>query len=217
MERTLKALPLRASLFTEQIVTSYIAWWRNISSCHKYASLSSVCVQDYCLGSIMGQLKDNFPFGKYLSFAPLIQYWEEIASSDSEMRSRVVRDLLVMIEERPELTQRISDVTVLTQHKELIGEMMQLILPWSLGTDTHVSVIPPFTMETVFASPEFRRLDLMGALHKQIIDGGEMMAIGKAMTAYHHVLAELYEIENDWTYAGLVTVTDGETGLDRSV
>lgn len=164
----------------------------------------------------MTPFEDHFPFRTRLSLAPLHAYWREVADSDSLLRSRLARELLGLFEEFPELIAPIDDVESLSRHKETIGQMMELVLPWSLGTDTHVAVIPPFDLDTIFASAEFRRLDLTGALKEKLVAGGDMMKLGKAMTAYHYALSELYNIENDWFFSGLVTVPDGNTGLDRS-
>ena len=64
--------------------------------------------------------------------------------------------------------------------------------------------------------PGFERLGIMEELVHVVVQRGFSMILGKAMSAYHFVLEEFYNVENDFDYAITVTVKDEEAGLDRS-
>lgn len=158
----------------------------------------------------------SFLFRTDLSFTPLFEYWRSIAADSASMRSTVAARLLDYVADAPELHGPISDPDVLQRHEKLVGMMMELILPWSLGRDTHVAVMAPFSMKVVHASPEFDRLKLLEKLDADMRSKGKLMEVGKSMSAYHHILHSLYGVENDFEYALVVTVNDERTGLDRS-
>lgn len=164
----------------------------------------------------MTQTDTSFRFHRALSFASLFDYWRAMAADPSTMRGQVAASLLEMIDSAPELTGPIVDPQALRRYDGLLSRMMELILPWSLGSDTHVGVIAPFDMHTVYATPEFERLKLIDRLAEFMAAKGKLMEVGKAMSAYHHVLHKFYGVENDFEYSIVLTVNDDRTGLDRS-
>ena len=62
----------------------------------------------------------EFPFERELSLAPLIQFWDETLGREASIRGRLARTLADEARRVPELGNPINDLSVLTQHRELV-------------------------------------------------------------------------------------------------
>ena len=156
-----------------------------------------------------------FPFKTQLSLQPLIKYMQRVAEQTESARSGLARSVLDMIEDRPELMKQTVDIATLEKHRDVVVSMLDVILPWSLDTDIQIAVTPPLSLDVIYATPEFERLNLIGVLEQEWKSNDELIDVGRTMDAYHRILGEVYGVGDRGLISTVVTVTDEEQGLDR--
>lgn len=156
-----------------------------------------------------------FPFKTQLSLRPLIDYLGHLASDNDGPRGQIARSLIDMIDEVPELKSADLDEATLKKHEGLITALLESILPWTLSDDIQLALTAPYALETIYATPEFKRLGLIDKLAEDWEQHSDLIEAGRALNAYHHILDECYGVGKGANFSTVVTVRDEKTGLDR--
>lgn len=156
-----------------------------------------------------------FAFKTELSLKPLLDYMERVADQTESARSGLARQLLEMLEERPALLKQRVDQETLERHHDVVVSMLDVILPWSLDADIQVAITPPLSLEVIYATDEFKRLDLIGVLEEAWKANDELIEVGRTMEAYHRILTEVYGVGDRSPITTVVTVVDEEKKIDR--
>src|SRR6476620_11403231 len=104
-----------------------------------------------------------------LSFKPLIRTWEKIVQEGPEGVREMYANLLDQIRKFPELTEPISDPSILEKHSALLGQIMSTIFPVTLSDkDDLYAVMIPFSFRPIYSSERFKIIFHQDA--KNIVD-----------------------------------------------
>jgi len=159
----------------------------------------------------------TFPVNSKLYLKLLIDFWKnEILSNKvyGEMYSAKVEELLA---QAPELSEPIIDLKILDKHRELIQLLMTVIFP-PAGLDTDIAAAYiPFTKDTIYATPTYRRLfDYIEECNeeKKTLDDQKMYLV-IMLHAYKAILNHFYDFNIEFDFPMIINYTDRQTGFDR--
>ena len=164
--------------------------------------------------SLAGLQKD-FPFESRLSLALLIRFWEDQAK-ESSVRGEVARTLLTRLQDAPELTRPIDDITLLDQHSGLVDALMSAVFPSVFWEQAYMGALIPFTLRSVYGT---RAMDTImgpdGVLYGSLNLDMRALKDFRLINAYALALERLYGIHFPVDYPLILTLPDPTNGLDR--
>ena len=164
--------------------------------------------------SLAGLQKD-FPFESRLSLALLIRFWEDQAK-DSSVRGEIARTLLTRLQDAPELTRPIDDITLLDQHSGLVDALMSAVFPSVFWEQAYMGALIPFTLRSVYGT---RAMDTImgpdGVLYGSLNLDMRALKDFRLINAYALALERLYGIHFPVDYPLILTLPDPTNGLDR--
>jgi hypothetical protein len=151
-----------------------------------------------------------------LSFKPLIDYCERNKESWGKMGISYLEKLKGMLDEVPQFSRPIEDLSLLTGHEELLKSLVSLVLPPTSWESDLMGVFVPFNLQPVFVSHAFRRvlIDENGRVKGSALMGEEMFLQGRILRTYYLVLEKYYGIRQKFEYPIVRVVPDPQTGLD---
>jgi hypothetical protein len=159
--------------------------------------------------------QQDFPFESRLSLTLLIRFWEEQAR-DPSVRGEFARSLIARLQQAPELTQPIDDITLLDRHGSLVDALMSAVFPPAFLERAYMGALIPFTLRSVYATRVFDSvLGPDGVLYGRL--NLEMRALKdfRLVNAYALALERLYGVDFPVDYPLILTVPEPGTGLDR--
>ncbi|MES2239913.1 MAG: GAF domain-containing protein, partial [Bacteroidota bacterium] len=98
------------------------------------------------------------PFKTLISFHKLIESLEEIALSDVDYRSNYAKSLLKEIEPIPEFRTGIEDLSIITDNKKLIKNLLSDLFPTALTHNEIKAVAIPFQNITFNYTKRFKKI-----------------------------------------------------------
>ncbi|MFH1102679.1 MAG: GAF domain-containing protein [Pseudomonadota bacterium] len=165
----------------------------------------------------MDEILKRYPFRCTLSFRPLFDYLRKRDKQGIHEMPCPGFDIDVILKQAPELSEPITDLSVLTKHQDLIRRFMSFVFPPVFWDKEAVAALIPFSMKPIFVSPDFARLflDDEGILTGKINVGEERFALGRTIRAYLFILKKFYGITQHLDYPIIRIVEDRNTGLER--
>ena len=103
----------------------------------------------------------SLPFTSLFSFAPLVRKIEETAGS-SHGAAIFAKQILSRLEEVPELKEPIRDLSILSDHQELVDMLISYIVPPTIHDQYLIKVARPFSMDEIYMSPRLKKLSESG-------------------------------------------------------
>ena len=157
-------------------------------------------------------------FNSILSLQPLIVVLKRMMAEEKPGARKLYQQILKEIEEVPELLQPISEVAVLQPHTELVEALLASIFPPSTSSNQGLYAITfPFSSETVYASPGFRKLFLKEGTTVNVPDHQTTADISRAglSLAYNVILKKLFSLPVPITATSVHPFTEAESGLTK--
>ena len=161
----------------------------------------------------------QFPFKTSFSLRPLVDFWEE-TNSQSGADRLYARTIMEKMSKVPDLLEVITDFqSTYNQNNELIDLLMTAIVPKSSFNDEMIAIVPPFSYQPFFQTPEFaaRLLGEDGCFNDQLdLLDDEIRLYIQVLYAYYYVISGVpaYQIDIDFDdYSAIYTKQNPETGL----
>ncbi len=157
-----------------------------------------------------------FPFMSELSLAPLAAFWHQTMRHDHPVERAVAAQIQHALQEAPALLEPLADVSLIAQHQDLVDTLMSAIFPRASWDEVHAAALWPFHLQSFYATPSFARLLMAedGSVRGRAnIDQVKREHV-KILYAYALILQRLYDMDMDFVYPLIYTVTDPDTGLD---
>lgn len=158
-----------------------------------------------------------FPFRTELSLAPLLNFWAQAFGDDTSPKGAFARMVREEAEKAPELCCPITDLSVITRHRNLVDVLMAAVFPPAFFEQEFSAALVPFQLKSFYGTRPFERLLMEegGALRGRVnMDAATVNAM-RLLLAYGLVLERVYGIELRVDYPMTLTVPDPDTGLDR--
>jgi hypothetical protein len=158
----------------------------------------------------------DFPFKTYLSFYPLIEFWEKELLHTNNYKSELIRLSLEKIKHVPELSGLIEDYSVLEKHKDVVDLLMAVIYPaaqWK--TQIRASTVP-FTFNFFYRTPAFEKMIPKNSIFNIENFGldAKIVLTDKIVNAYLQILNEYYNVKISNKNPTIVRVKDQATSLN---
>lgn len=168
------------------------------------------------LRSLLGKVREGFPFACEFSLAPLVAFWEQAAREDSA-QGAMARAIQERLRQAPELAQPVLDPDRLAAHQDLLAALMTVIFPPASWEEDLGAAVFPFYPQGFYATPSFMRTVLGpdGTPRGRVNLDAKALARMRMLNAYSLILKRIYDIELTVDYPLVFTFTDPETGLDR--
>jgi hypothetical protein len=158
-------------------------------------------------------------FKSVLSIKPLVSVLTQMISQGKPGAKNLYEGLLKKIEESPELLNPIEDVSLLVPHKDVIETLLSTIFPpTTVANGGMYAITFPFHLETIFASPSFKKEFLPGGTYSITLpDSKTNYSIAKASLslAYNIILKKFFSWDLAAEASSVHRINDEETGLVR--
>jgi hypothetical protein len=131
---------------------------------------------------------------------------------------KLYQQILKDVENTPELLQPLKDTSLLGAHAELVEALLGSIFPPSTSSNQGLYAITyPFSSETVYASPGFRKIFLKDGVNINVPDRRTTVDINRAslLLAYHVILNKLYSFQVPITATSVHPFTEETSGLTK--
>src|SRR3970282_28078 len=97
----------------------------------------------------------NFPFKTYLSFKPLIEFWEKELLHSNVYKSELVKISLEKIKRIQELNNPVEDYSIIEKYKDMIDLLMAVIYPAASWQRQISASVAPFSFKFFYKTPMF--------------------------------------------------------------
>ncbi|NTS40874.1 hypothetical protein HRG84_08140 [Flavisolibacter sp. BT320] len=155
-------------------------------------------------------------FNSVLSILPLVTVIKRMVDEDKPGAKKLYQDLLTEIEAQPDLLQPSINKEMLRQHGALVEALLATIFPPSISSNQGMYAITfPFSSETIYASPSFKRYFLKEGTAINVPDRRTTVDIAKASLslAYNVILRKLYSASMPLTATSVHAFPDEENNL----
>lgn len=155
-------------------------------------------------------------FNSVLSIVPLVTVIRRMVDEDKPGAKKLYQDLLSEIETQPELLQPSISTDILHRHEALMEALLATIFPPSVSSNQGMYAITfPFSSETIYASPGFKRYFLKGGTTINVPDRRTTVDIAKASLslAYNVILRKLYGASMPLTATSVHAFPDEDNNL----
>jgi len=161
----------------------------------------------------------KFPFKTNFSLQPLVDFWKQV-NSQSTPDHLCSSEILEKLAETPDLLDSVTDFqSTYNQNRQLIDLMMTAIVPRSSFSDEMVAIVPPFSYEPFFQTPQFADclLGEDGCFSDQLdLLDDEIRLYIQVLYAYYYVISGVpaYQLDIDFDdYSAIYTRQNPDTGL----
>lgn len=157
-------------------------------------------------------------FNSILSLLPLVKVLKRMIAEEKPGAKKLYQEILREVESVPELLRPIEDKALLGGHAELVEALLGSIFPPSTSSNQGLYAITyPFSSETIYASPGFRKIFLKDGVNINVPDRRTTVDISRAslLLAYHVILKKLYSFQVPITVTSVHPFTEDETGLTK--
>jgi hypothetical protein len=138
----------------------------------------------------------NNVFNSLFSLKPLVQVLQKMVSENKPGARKLYEELLKELQATPELLEPITENSVLNEHKEIVEIVLSTIFPPSTTANQGMYAVSfPFSSETVYASPTFKKQFLLpDSNFITVSDNKTNYTIAKASVslAYNLILRKFY-------------------------
>ena len=158
----------------------------------------------------------NTGFNSILSLQPLIVVLKRMMAEGKPGAKKLYQHILQEIDAVPELLQEVRDTAVLKQHAELVEALLACIFPPSTSSNQGLySITYPFSSETIYASPGFKKIFLKEGPNINVPDRKTTVDISRASLslAYNVILKKLFRLQVPITATSVHAFTEEESGL----
>lgn len=155
-------------------------------------------------------------FNSVLSIQPLVTVIKRMVDEDKPGAKKLYQDLLTEIEAQPELLQPSINKEMLHRHEAVVEALLATIFPPSISSNQGMYAITfPFSSETIYASPGFKRYFLKDGTTINVPDRRTTVDITKASLslAYNVILRKLYAASMPLTATSVHAFPDEENNL----
>ncbi|RYZ46321.1 MAG: hypothetical protein EOO14_24735, partial [Chitinophagaceae bacterium] len=155
-------------------------------------------------------------FNSVLSILPLVTVIKRMVDEDKPGAKKLYQDLLTEIEAQPELLQPSINKEMLHRHEAVVEALLATIFPPSVSSNQGMYAITfPFSSETIYASPSFKRYFLKDGTAINVSDRRTTVDIAKASLslAYNVILRKLYAASMPLTATSVHAFPDEENNL----
>lgn len=155
-------------------------------------------------------------FNSVLSILPLVTVIRRMVDEDKPGAKKLYQELLAEIETKPELLQPSIDTGVLHRHEALVEALLATIFPPSISSNQGMYAITfPFSSETIYASPGFKRYFLKEGTTINVPDRRATDDITKASLslAYNVILRKLYGVSMPLTATSVHAFPEEDNNL----
>jgi hypothetical protein len=159
----------------------------------------------------------QFPFKTFLSFQPLIEFWEKEALHENPVKSQIAKIVLEKAKRVPELNRSLSDFSGLEKHKDVIDMLMAVIYPATQWEKQISGSVSPFSFNFFYKTPAFERIiprDPMINVEKIGLNAQDIF-IDKVINAYLIILKQLYNISLTIKNPLVIKIKDRKTLLNN--
>ena len=163
----------------------------------------------------MDAYHDSFPFRTVLSLEPLIEHWQELASSEEASVRTFAENVLQRVEPVSELRGVIEDLEIIEKHRDVVDLLMSFVFPFGMSRNVYAAAVVPFQPVSFYVTPGFDELNLIYHLINHFEKQGAYMSHGKAVKGYMYAIECLYGKTVPFKYPMFFPVHDEETGLTR--
>lgn len=153
-----------------------------------------------------------------LSFRPLVGVLNKMIAEEKPGARKLYKNILTEVEATPAMLEPINDVTLLQQHAELVEALLASIFPPSTSSNQGLYAITyPFSAETIYASPGFKKIFLKEGSVLNVPDRKTSVGISRAglSLAYRVILKRLYNLNVPITATSVHPFTEEESGLTK--
>lgn len=155
-------------------------------------------------------------FNSILSLQPLIVVLKRMIAEEKPGAKKLYQHILKEIEAVPELLQSVQDMALLQENRELVEALLACIFPPSTSSNQGLYAITyPFSSETIYASPGFKKIFLKEGVTINVPDRRTTVDINRASLslAYNVILKKLYSLPVPITATSVHPFTDEESRL----
>jgi len=157
----------------------------------------------------------NFPIKTYLSFKPLIEFWEKELFHTNIYKSELVKIALEKVKQIPELNNLIVDPSILEKHKDIVDLLMAVIYPAAQWEKQISASVAPFSFNFFYRTPLFEKIIPEEAPFN--IEGvgldAKAVFLDKVINAYLLILAQLYNVKAELKNSLIVKIRNKENSL----
>jgi len=157
-------------------------------------------------------------FNSILSLLPLAKVLRKLIAEERPGAKKLYEQILKDIEAVPELLQPVQETSLLRTHAELVEALLGSIFPPSTSSNQGLYAITyPFSSETIYASPGFRKIFLKDGVNINVPDRRTTVDINRAslLLAYHVILNRLYSFQVPVTATSVHPFTEENSGLTK--
>ncbi|HUC81869.1 MAG TPA: hypothetical protein VMR70_13190 [Flavisolibacter sp.] len=157
-------------------------------------------------------------FNSVLSLHPLVKVLRKMIAEEKPGARKLYQQIISDVEAVPELLEPVADVSLLKQHTELVEALLGCIFPPSTTSNQGLYAITyPFSSETIYASPGFRKIFLKNGSTINVPDRRTTVDISRAslLLAYHVILRRCYSQPVTITATTVHPFTEEGTELTR--
>jgi len=159
----------------------------------------------------------KFPINSKLYLKLLIDFWRNEVLANENYGKMYSAHIEKLISEAPELMEPIDDMRVIEKHRGLIDLLMTVVFPPArMDTDIAAAYVP-FTKDTIFSTPSYRRLFsfIQECNQEKKTADEERMYFLIMLHAYKAVLERFYNIKIDFDFPMILNYNDRNTGFEK--
>lgn len=149
------------------------------------------------------------------SFRPLLKFWEKSAINN-DVISKSYEHLKEKLKLHPELTEPITDFTLIDKHKGLIRELLSICLPPGISHEAYAAVLPDRLL-SFYETPAFSSLGFFENQWKSECFNQNccLTSEGREISKFAHLLGFVYGLNVRYEYPLIYSTIDGKTGLEK--
>ena len=154
------------------------------------------------------------PYPSRFSFGPLISKIRETANS-SHGASVFAKELLRRLEEAPALMEPVNDLSILSEHQELVDMLITYIVPTIIEDQYYIKIARPFSMDDVYMSPRLKNLAEKGGVKYALNKTDPIVFCATLVKAGSLILNKYYGQQIEIDPPLLVSMQDTDEELPR--
>lgn len=157
-------------------------------------------------------------FNSVLSLHPLVKVLRKMIAEEKPGARKLYQQIINDVEAVPELLEPVQDVTLLKDNAELAEALLGSIFPPSTTSNQGLYAITyPFSSETIYASPGFKKIFLKDGTTINVPDRRTTVDISRAslLLAYHVILRRCYSQPVPITATTVHPFTEEDSDLTR--
>jgi hypothetical protein len=157
-------------------------------------------------------------FNSVLSLHPLIKVLRKMIAEEKPGARKLYQQIITDVEAIPELLEPVPDVSLLKDHAELVEALLGSIFPPSTTSNQGLYAITyPFSSETIYASPGFRKIFLKDGNTINVPDRRTTVDISRAslLLAYHVILRRCFSQPVAITATTVHPFAEEDSGLTK--